>query len=87
LRIIINNGEIMKNSKSGLEIVRMHQEYVDKINELDAAVHRLEEFGYTKTVLKEQLVKLTNDLQALENTRFQALEPVIITNSLLGGRS
>ncbi|WP_139796332.1 hypothetical protein [Sporomusa malonica] len=77
----------MKSSKTGLEIVRMHQEYVDKINELDAAVHRLDEFGYTKTVLKEELVKLTKDLQSLENTRFQPLEPVIITTSLLGGRS
>ncbi|HWR42034.1 hypothetical protein [Sporomusa sp.] len=76
----------MVKSKTGLEIVRMHQEYVDKINELDAAVHRLEEFGYTKTVLKEELVKLTNELQALESTRFQPLEPVIITTSLLGGR-
>lgn len=75
------------NVKTGLEIVRMHQEYVDKINEIDSAVHKLEEFGYTKTVLKEELAKLTTDLQALEGTRFQALEPVIITTSLLGGRS
>ncbi|WWV73725.1 hypothetical protein SOV_51490 [Sporomusa ovata DSM 2662] len=77
---------IMKNVKTGLEIVRIHQEYVDKINELNVAVHKLEEFGYTKTVLKEELAKLTTDLQTLENTRFQALEPVVITTSLLGGR-
>ncbi|CQR73368.1 hypothetical protein [Sporomusa ovata] len=76
----------MKNVKTGLEIVRIHQEYVDKINELNVAVHKLEEFGYTKTVLKEELAKLTTDLQTLENTRFQALEPVVITTSLLGGR-
>lgn len=75
------------NVKTGLEIVRMHQEYVDKINELDLAVHKLEDFGYTKTVLQEELGKLANDLQTLEGTRFQALEPVIITTSLLGGRS
>ncbi|WP_371375330.1 hypothetical protein [Sporomusa aerivorans] len=75
------------NVKSGLEIVRRHQEYVEKIKELDTALHRLEEFGYTKTVLKEELAKLTTDLQTLESTRFQALDPVIITKSQLGGRS
>ncbi|MBP2636454.1 MAG: hypothetical protein H6Q72_2361 [Firmicutes bacterium] len=72
--------------KSGLEIVRIHQEYVDKINELTSAAHKLEEFGYTKTVLKEEIGRLTAELQTLENTRFQALDPVIITTSLLGGR-
>lgn len=77
---------IMMSVKTGLEIVRIHQEYVDKINELNVAVHKLEEFGYTKTVLKEELAKLTTDLQTLESTRFQALEPVVITTSLLGGR-
>ncbi|WP_425059339.1 hypothetical protein SCACP_40220 [Sporomusa carbonis] len=76
----------MKNVKTGLEIVRLHKEYQDKIDELEAAVNRLEEFGYTKTVLKEELTKLTADLQTLENTRFQPLDPVIITTSLLGGR-
>lgn len=74
------------NVKTGLEIVRIHQEYMDKLNELEVAVHKLEEFGYTKTVLKEEQAKLTNDLQRLENTRFQALDPVVITTSLLGGR-
>lgn len=74
------------NVKTGLELVRIHQEYMDKINELNVAVHKLEEFGYTKTVLKEELVKLTTDLQTLESTRFQALDPVVITTSLLGGR-
>lgn len=69
-----------------MEIVRIHQEYVDKISELNGAMHKLEEFGYTKTVLKEELAKLTTDLQTLENTRFQSLEPVVITTSLLGGR-
>lgn len=77
----------MKSTKTGLEIVKMHQEYVNKMNELESAVSKLEEFGYTKTVLKEELARLTSDLQALENTRFQALEPVVITTSLLGGRS
>ncbi|CVK21750.1 hypothetical protein SPX_42680 [Sporomusa paucivorans] len=77
----------MKSIKTGLDIVNLHQEYVDKINELDAAVGKLDEFGYTKTVLKEELAKLRTDLQALETTRFQALEPVIISTSLLGGRS
>ena len=77
----------MKSVKTGLDIVNLHQEYVDKINELDAAVSKLDEFGYTKTVLKEELAKLRTDLQALETTRFQALEPVIISTSLLGGRS
>ena len=77
----------MKNTKTGLDIVQLHKEYVDKINELDAAVNKLEEFGYTKTVLKEELTKLTADLRVLETTRFQPLEPVIIPTSLLGGRS
>ena len=77
----------MKSVKTGMDIVNLHQEYVDKINELDAAVSKLDEFGYTKTVLKEELAKLRTDLQALETTRFQALEPVIISTSLLGGRS
>ncbi|SDD98292.1 hypothetical protein [Sporomusa acidovorans] len=74
------------NVKTGMEIVRSHQEYVDKINELNGALHKLDEFGYTKTVLKEELAKLTTALQTLENTRFQSLEPVVITTSLLGGR-
>lgn len=78
---------IVMSVKTGLEIVRMHQEYVDKIHEVETAVHRLEEFGYTKTVLKDELARLTKELQTLESTRFQALEPVIITTSLLGGRS
>ncbi len=77
----------MMSVKTGLEIVRMHQEYAEKMRELDTAAHKLEEFGYTKIVLKEELARLTTELQALENTRFQALEPVIITTSLLGGRS
>lgn len=77
---------IMMSVKSGLEIVRIHQEYVNKINELNVAAEKLEEFGYTRTVLKEELGKLTTELQRLENTRFQALDPVVITTSLLGGR-
>jgi hypothetical protein len=75
------------NIKTGLEIVRKHQEYVEKIKELDTAAHRLEDFGYTKTVLKEEQTKLTAELQTLESTRFQPLDPVIITKSQLGGRS
>lgn len=77
----------MKNVKTGQDIVNLHKEYVDKINEIDAALSKLDEFDYTKKVLKEEHAKLTADLRTLETTRFQPMEPVIITTSLLGGRS
>lgn len=72
--------------KTGLEIVRLHKEYEDKIEELNDAVGRLEEYNYTKSILKEQLAKLRDDLQSLEDTRFKPLDPVIIHTSLLGGK-
>lgn len=55
--------------KTGVEIVRLHTEYRQKIGELE-----------------EQLGKLRTDLQTLEATRFEALEPIVIGVSLLGGK-
>lgn len=71
--------------KSGLEIVEAHAKYKDRIGELEEALVKLDEYGYTKGVIKEQLTKLRKELQDLENTRFQAQEPVTIVNSALGG--
>lgn len=74
------------NVKTGIEIVRAHSEFEEKIGELEAAIAQLAEYGYTQTVLKDQLNKLRDQLQTLEATRFQALEPVIVVNSTLGGK-
>lgn len=74
------------NVKTGIEIVRTHSEFEEKIGELEAAITQLAEYGYTQTVLKDQLSKLRNELQTLEATRFQALDPVIVVNSTLGGK-
>ena len=74
------------NVKTGLELVRMHHEFESKIREIETAVHKLDEFSYTKKVLQDELDKLTEALSTFESTRFQALEPVVITTSLLGGR-
>ena len=74
------------NVKTGIEIVRTHSEFEEKIGELEAAIAQLAEYGYTQTVLKDQLSKLRNELQTLEATRFQALDPVIVVNSTLGGK-
>lgn len=73
--------------KTGLDIVRMHKEYEEKIAELSNAAVRLEEFDYTKSILREQLNKLRAELQLLEDTRFKPLDPIIIHTSLLGGKS
>lgn len=73
------------NIKSGLEIVRMHKEYKDRIEELKSAAEKLEGYGYTKAVIEEQRNRLNADLTALEDTRFQALEPVVVAKSSLGG--
>lgn len=73
------------NVKSGLEIVRLHQEYIAKMKELEEAVSKLSGYGYTQAILEEQLIKLRADLTALEDTRFQALDPVVVVTSSLGG--
>ncbi len=72
--------------RTGLEIIKLYKDYEDKITQVEAAIARLDEFGYSQNVLKELLGKLKADLQALEATRFQALEPIIISTSLLGGK-
>jgi hypothetical protein len=73
------------NIRSGLDIVDSHSKYKERIKELEEALLRLEEYGYTKGVIQEQLGKLREELRGLENTRFEALEPVTVVNSALGG--
>lgn len=74
------------NVKTGIEIVRWHTDIEEKISEIEGAMVQLVEYGYTQTVLKEQLSKLRGELQTLEATRFQALEPVVVVTSTLGGK-
>lgn len=71
--------------RSGLEIIASSNEYKAKIKELEDALVRLEEYGYSKSVLQVHLNRLKDELRVLENTRFQALEPVTVVNSSLGG--
>jgi len=71
--------------KSGLEIVELYKEYEQKIKELKDAVAKLDNFGYTQSVLQAQLQKLRDDMISLETTRFQALDPVTVPKSALGG--
>jgi predicted nuclease with TOPRIM domain len=71
--------------RSGREIVDLHKEYEVKIKELEEAAVRLEDLGYTRTLLQSQIVKLSDELKALETTRFQALEPVTVSKTTLGG--
>jgi surfactin synthase thioesterase subunit len=73
------------NVKTGLEIVGMHEEYAGRIKELEEAMAKLDDYGYTKIVLQTQLNNLREDVRVLENTRFQALEPVTVPKSALGG--
>ncbi|MDT8903023.1 hypothetical protein [Anaeroselena agilis] len=73
------------NVRSGLEIVELHKEYETKMKELEEAESRLEDLGYTKTLLHNQLSKLGDELKILETTRFQALDPVTVPKSSLGG--
>lgn len=73
------------NIKTGAEIVKLHREYDQRINELKDAVANLQDHSYAASVLGEQLTKLKQELQSLEDTRFQALDPVIIVKSTLGG--
>lgn len=73
-------------TKTGIEIVRLHSEIEEKITEIESAIGQLTEYGYTQAVLKEQLNKLNSELETLEATRFQPLEPVVVVNSTLGGK-
>jgi hypothetical protein len=73
--------------KTGLEIVRLHQEYRDKINELELCTSKVDGHGYAQKVLEGQIDRLRAELLNLEGTRFQALEPVNISKSILGGVS
>lgn len=70
--------------KSGLEIVRLHREYHGKIIELQEAIQKLSGFGYTQGVLEEELLAIREALQQLEETRYQALDMVVIGPSMLG---
>lgn len=73
------------NVKSGLEIVRLHHEYKAKIHELEEAIEKLGGYGYTQAILEEQMSKLRSELTTLEDTRFKALDPVVVVTSSLGG--
>lgn len=73
--------------RTGLEIVRLHQEYRDKINELELCTSKVDGHGYAQKVLEGQIDRLRSELLELEGTRFQALEPVNISKSILGGVS
>lgn len=73
--------------RTGMEIVRLHQEYRDKISELELCANKVEGHGYAQKVLEGQVDRLRTELQNLEGTRFQALEPVNIAKSMLGGIS
>lgn len=73
--------------KTGLEIVRLHQEYRERINELELCTGKVAGHDYAQKVLEEQISQLRAVLRNLEGTRFQALEPVSITTSMLGGVS
>ena len=73
------------NVRSGSEIVDLHSDFETKIRELEDAIVRLDEFSYTKSVLMAQLSKLRDELKLLETTRFQAMEPVTVPKSALGG--
>jgi len=72
--------------KTGIEIVRLHNGIQEKIGEIENAMAQLMEYGYAQTVLKEQHSKLRGELQTLEATRFQPLEPVVVVTSTLGGK-
>ncbi|HMM23071.1 MAG TPA: hypothetical protein PKA10_20370 [Selenomonadales bacterium] len=71
--------------KSGLEIVELYKAYDQRIKELESAVARLDNFGYTQSVLQAQIQKLRDERIALETTRFQALDPITVPKSSLGG--
>ncbi|SEO61118.1 MULTISPECIES: hypothetical protein [Propionispora] len=73
--------------KTGLEIVRLHREYEEKIHEITNALSKLDEYTYTKTILQEQHDRLRDELKRLEDTRFQPMDPIVIHTSLLGGKS
>lgn len=70
---------------TGIEIVRVHKEYREKLNELQQAMSKLEGFNYTRSVLEEQIEEIKLQLRNLEDTRFQPMEAITIVTSLLGG--
>lgn len=71
--------------RSGREIVELHKEFEVKMKELEEAAARIEDLGYTKSLLHAQIIKLGEELKVLETTRFQALDPVTVPKSALGG--
>ena len=73
--------------KTGAEIVKLHQEYQSRIVELELCIDKVAGHDYVKRVLEEQIADLRQALQRLESSRFQALEPVNIVKSMLGGVS
>lgn len=71
--------------KTGLEIVTLHKSYEEKIKELEHAMETVHDYNYSQNVLLVEMEKLQFELRVLEDTRFQAMEPVIVRKSTLGG--
>lgn len=72
------------NIRSGLDIVRMHQDFIGKITELEHSIGKLGSSPYTVGVLEDTLKEMREALQTLEDTRFQPLDRVVIGPSMLG---
>lgn len=71
--------------KTGIEIVTLHKSYEEKIKELEDVIEKVNGYSYSKNVLLVEMEKLQKDLRGLEDTRFQAVEPVVVLKSTLGG--
>jgi hypothetical protein len=71
--------------KTGLEIVNLHKDYEVKIKELEHSMETVHDYGYSKNVLSVEMEKLQHKLRDLEDMRFQAMEPVVVLKSTLGG--
>lgn len=71
--------------KTGIEIVTLHKSYEEKIKELQDVIEKVTGYNYSKNVLLVEMEKLQKDLRGLEDTRFQAVEPVVVLKSTLGG--
>ena len=76
----------MNNTKTGLEIISLYQDYKEKICEMEDVINGLKDYGFSRSVLEDKLGKLRIEIKTLEDTRFQPLDPVVIPTSLLGGK-
>lgn len=71
--------------KTGIEIVNLHKTYEENIKELQLVIEKVDGFNYSKNLLLVEMEKLQHGIRGLEDTRFQALEPVTVLKSTLGG--